>query len=162
MTLLPKYKNILPHEFIVIEILLGVAIVFICIGLFIHQIPPYQKKIHTLDAMSVLSILREDYDMIYQQTGTFPTQIEDLISFDSKNSDNISLTQGAIHYHFHQHPIFKNQTLSYVLYKMKKASVERFLWQCGYKKPMTSFQSIGQNQTTIKARYLPKFCQDNE
>lgn len=139
--------------------------VFTMIGLvsFIaSQVSTYTTRARVSEVFVRFSVAREQVMGDYTYLSNWPEQkiLEKRPHRSSNYVEEITFNgKGTIDFLFSdQEPKLEGKKLSFVATRSKRNDVNKIIWNCGFAEPLTGFEAVGINNTTVEPKYLPRSC----
>jgi len=153
--------------FTLIELMVVVAIIGILASVALPQYSQYIQRSELADPLAMASTIREDVTTFYLEHGRFPKNNEQAGVPASKflignRVTGITVEDGAIHISLGNKvsmPL-QNTVLSFRPAVVVGSPTSPIAWLCGFDKPVTGMQAVGENKTTVPKDILPSTCID--
>ncbi|MEL6868885.1 MAG: pilin [Pseudomonadota bacterium] len=151
--------------FTLIELMIVVAIIGILASIAIPAYQDYTIRAQVVESFSITGELKLSIKDYYKDRGRFPANNVDagvpearyLIGNYVKKVD---VVDGAMHVEFGN---YVNSTLAGKVLSIRPMVVtdsptSPMSWNCGLRPPPEGMQAVGEDRTTVEARYLPSSC----
>lgn len=153
------------HGFTLLELTTVTAIISILAMIAVPAYSNYLKRAKVSEAFMLSSALTKRIGDYYSFYGKFPKDHQALALPPPENLGgrfvkSMQVADGAIHIKFAE----DDTDLANAILSLRPAIViaypptDAITWVCGYATAVAGMTLIGDNQTTIKRKYLPKNC----
>ncbi|KPH63124.1 pilus assembly protein PilA [Pseudoalteromonas porphyrae] len=151
--------------FTLIELMVVVAIIGILASIALPQYSKYLQRSELVDPLAMAAAIREDVTAFYLEQGRFPANNEQAGVPASEflignRVTGISVDGGAIHISLGNKASapLQNTVLTFRPAVVMGSPTSPIAWLCGFDKPVTGMQAIGENKTTVPKDILPSSC----
>ena len=151
--------------FTLIELMIVVAIIGILASIAIPAYQDYTIRAQVVEAMSLTSGMKGSIDEYYRDRGVFPpdneaagTPLPEQMIGNYVN--RITVEGGALHVRFgnHANARIANEILSIRPLVVPGSPLTPISWNCGTRTAPTGMEAVGQNRTSVEAKYVPSAC----
>ena len=151
--------------FTLIELMIVVSIIGILASIAIPAYQDYTIRAQVAESMTLTSELKISINDYYRSRGRFPAGNEaagvpEPQQLIGNYITRVEVQGGALHVQFgnYVNSLVDGQTLSIRPLVVAGSPASPISWTCGHREAPAGMEAVGDNRTTIDAKYMPGMC----